>query len=164
MAEIDPPIDGMLLDELQQSRPFPSPGQEAVVGIARTASVLNRMAAAILDPEGISVAQYNVLRILRGAGADGLPTLSIRDRMIDPAAAITRLVDKLETAGLISRERVPGDRRQVICRITPAGTALLARLDPAMRATDAVLATELSDDELKILNRFLAKIRRAVRP
>lgn len=154
----------MLLEELQQSRPFRSPGQEAIVGIARTASVLNRMTAAILDPEGISVAQYNVLRILRGAGAEGLPTLSIRDRMIDPAAAITRLVDKLETAGLISRERASCDRRQVRCRITPGGTALLARLDPAMEATDDLLATELSDDELKILNRLLAKIRRAVGP
>lgn len=162
MSDSSQPIERMLLDELRQSRPFRSLSQEAYVGIARTASVLNRLTASILEEEGISVAQYNVLRILRGAGADGLPTLSIRDRMIDPAAAITRLVDKLETAGLITRERVSCDRRQVVCRIAPAGAAMLARLDPVMDATDDLLDRVLTEDELRSLNLLLAKVRRAV--
>jgi DNA-binding MarR family transcriptional regulator len=152
-----------LLDELKQSRPFRSPAQEALIGIARTASVLNRLTAAVLDPEGISVAQYNVLRILRGAGPDGLPTLSIRDRMIDPAAAITRLVDKLEEAGLITRERVSCDRRQVVCRITPAGLALLDKVDPPLRATEECLGGTIGADDLQQLNRILTRMRQAVR-
>lgn len=151
----------MLLEEIQQSRPFRSLSQEAFIGIARTASVLNRLTASILESEGISVAQYNVLRILRGAGEEGLPTLSIRDRMIDPAAAITRLVDKLESAGLIARERAACDRRQVLCRITQSGSAMLARLDPIVEATDDLLNSALSEVELRNLNLTLAKVRRA---
>jgi len=133
--------------------------QEAIIGIARTASVLNRQAASVLEPEGISVAQFNVLRILRGAGADGLPTLSIRDRMVDPAAAITRLVDKLEEAGLITRERVSCDRRQVVCRITAKGLELLSRVDPLMSATEDRLSDRLTSEEMETLNDLLTKVR-----
>ncbi|HQW67394.1 MAG TPA: MarR family transcriptional regulator [Gemmatimonadales bacterium] len=133
--------------------------QEAIIGIARTASVLNRQAASVLEPEGISVAQFNVLRILRGAGADGLPTLSIRDRMVDPAAAITRLVDKLEEAGLITRERVSCDRRQVVCRITAKGLELLSRVDPLMSATEDRLSDRLTSEEMETLNELLTKVR-----
>ena len=148
-----------LLEELGQRRPFRSLAQEAIIGIARTASVLNRQAASVLEPEGISVAQFNVLRILRGAGADGLPTLSIRDRMVDPAAAITRLVDKLEEAGLITRERVSCDRRQVVCRITAKGLELLSRVDPLMSATEDRLSDRLTSEEMETLNDLLTKVR-----
>jgi DNA-binding MarR family transcriptional regulator len=155
--------EGSLLQELKQNRPFRSPAQEALIGIARTASVLNRLTAAVLDPEGISVAQYNVLRILRGAGADGLPTLSIRDRMIDPAAAITRLVDKLEEGKLITRERVSCDRRQVVCRITAEGLALLDKVDPALSATEQCLGRAIGRQDLEQLNRILTRMRQAVK-
>jgi len=148
-----------LLEELGQRRPFRSLAQEAIIGIARTASVLNRQAASVLEPEGISVAQFNVLRILRGAGSDGLPTLSIRDRMIDPAAAITRLVDKLEEAGLITRERVSCDRRQVVCRITAKGLELLSRVDPLMSGTEDRLGDRLTGEEMEALSELLTKVR-----
>ena len=163
MTNPPPAPQPSLLEELQQSRPFRSLGQEAVLGIARTASMLNRYTAALLEPEGISTAQYNVLRILRGAGEDGLPTLSIRDRMIDPAAAITRLVDKLATAGLISRERITADRRQVVCRINDAGLALLARLDPALIRGEEEIVGGMSAEELRMLNGLLGRIRARVR-
>lgn len=163
MTTPPPAVPPSLLEELQQSRPFRSLGQEAVLGIARTASMLNRYTAALLEPEGISTAQYNVLRILRGAGEEGLPTLSIRDRMIDPAAAITRLVAKLAAAGLLSRDRGDGDRRQVVCRISDAGLALLARLEPAVIRGEEEVAAGFSAEELETLNGLLRRVRQGVR-
>lgn len=107
-----------LQQELQQTRPFRSDAQEAALALLRTASVVSRRFARVVEPQGLSLAQYNVLRILRGAGPDGLPTLAIRDRMIDEGSTVTRLLDKLEAAGLVTRDRSRPDRRQVLCRIT----------------------------------------------
>lgn len=122
--------------EIKQTRPFASAAQEAVVALFRTADLLHRELAHVLGPEGITPQQYNVLRILRGAGRDGLPTLEIATRMIEQTPGITRLLDRLERKGLVARERCPEDRRQVTCRITAAGTSLLARLDETIDATD----------------------------
>lgn len=159
MTERLPQPRSRLVEELQQTRPFPSIAQEALVGIARTASVTDRAIARLIAPYGLSTAQYNVLRILRGAGEDGLATLAIRDRMIDPAAAITRLVDKLEEAGHISRERLSEDRRSIRCRITPAGQAVLAALDPQLGALDAQVMRALTPDEVQVLIGLLDRFR-----
>lgn len=148
-----------LVEELQQTRPFPSVAQEALVGIARTASLVDRAVASVIAPYGLSTAQYNVLRILRGAGADGLATLAIRDRMIDPAAAITRLVDKLEESGHISRERLTEDRRSIRCRITPKGLAVLAELDPQLIAVDEQVTQALTSAEVQELIGLLDRLR-----
>ncbi len=156
------PIPSPLQVELGQRVPFRNPSHEALVGVARTASVLERAVACQLRPWSLSLAQYNVLRILQGALPDGLPTLSIRDRMIDPAAAVTRLVDKLEKAGLVGRERVGTDRRQVLCRITEKGTALLVELDPIVTAVNASVAGVLDDEELKVFNGMLDRVRGAI--
>ena len=150
--------------ELGQRLPFRGPSHEAVVGLARTASVLERAVACVLRPWSLSLAQYNVLRILQGAAPEGLPTLSIRDRMIDPAAAVTRLVDKLEQSGLVARHRVGSDRRQVLCRITPKGSALLGELDPVVAAVHTSVSDALSDDELREFNRMLDRMRSAMAP
>jgi MarR family transcriptional regulator, organic hydroperoxide resistance regulator len=159
MSEPSIPPRSRLVEELQQTRPFPSVAQEALVGIARTASVVDRATARLLGPYGLSTAQYNVLRILRGAGSDGLATLAIRDRMIDPAAAITRLVDKLEESGHISRERLTEDRRSIRCRITPRGLAVLAELDPQLVGVDEQIAAVLTPDEVQALIGLLDRIR-----
>lgn len=148
-----------LQTEIGQTRPFRSAAQEALLGIARTASVIDRLATRMLAPAGLSTAQYNVLRILRGAGPDGLPTLAIRCRMIDPAAAITRLVDKLEQAGWVARERMSDDRREVRCRITPSGLALLEQLDPVINAIDDRLGELITDEDLDHLSATLERIR-----
>jgi DNA-binding MarR family transcriptional regulator len=158
----DDPTPSPLQAELGQRVPFRGPSHEAVVGLARTASVLERAMACRLREWSLSLAQYNVLRILRGAAPDGLPTLSIRDRMIDPAAAVTRLVDKLERAGLVVRARIGSDRRQVLCRITEKGSALLAELDPIVTAVHEQVAAALSETELRILNGMLSKVRVAI--
>src|ERR1700682_3106658 len=115
--------------ELRQSRPFVSPAQEAVVGLLRTADVVRRLVDDVIEATGITGQQYNVLRILRGAGKNGLPTLDIAERMIEQTPGITRLIDRLEAKGLVTRERCATDRRQVFCRIAKAGLSLLAKLD-----------------------------------
>ena len=112
-----------------------------MVTLLRTAAVAERHFSAVIDPAGLTPAQYNVLRILRGAGAGGLPTLAIRDRLVDLSPGITRLIDRLEATDLVSRDRDADDRRQVTCRITPAGLALLKKLDaPVDTAERAVVA------------------------
>ena len=156
------PEPSPLQAELGQRVPFRGPSHEAVVGLARTASVLERAVAHQLRPWSLSLAQYNVLRILQGAAPDGLPTLSIRDRMIDPAAAVTRLVDKLEHAGLVACARVGSDRRQVLCRISAKGSALLAELDPIVAAVHTSVANALSEDELREFNGMLDRMRAAI--
>src|SRR5215211_4838212 len=114
--------------ELQQRKPFRSRGQEATIALMRTASVVSRAVARVVEPSGLSLAQYNALRIIRGAGAAGIPTLAVRERMIEEGTTITRLLDKLDDAGLIRRERSYPDRRQVLCFVTDAGRKLLDTL------------------------------------
>jgi DNA-binding MarR family transcriptional regulator len=146
--------------ELQQRLPFPSTRQEAFLGVLRTGAVMRRPVARVIEAQQLSMAQYNVLRILRGAGDSGLPTLGIRERMIEEAAGITRLIDKLERASLVRRSRHgAADRRQVYCCITTEGLALLRQLDPMVDlAIEAALAM-LSEPELETLIGLLDRIR-----
>ena len=144
--------------ELKQRRPF-TPAQEAVVSLLRTVEIVRRHLAAQIEPHGITLQQYNVLRILRGAGADGLPTLEIADRMIEQAPGITRLLDRLERKALVRRERCAADRRQVLCWITPAGADLLGGLDAAVEAADAAVVADLDDQERRHLVTLLDKVR-----
>jgi len=136
-----------LQQELQQHRPFVSRSHELTVGLLRTAAVVRRELDRGLEGSGLSGAQYNVLRILRGAGPDGLPTLEVRERLIDAAPGVTRLVEKLAAAGLITRQRTASDRRQVICRIAPAGREMLARLDPLVHAAIERVGARLTNAE-----------------
>ena len=148
-----------LRDELKQTRPFSSSAHEAVVSILRTAALVQRRVAQVVEGSGITIQQYNVLRILRGAAPVGMPTLAIRDRMIEEAAGITRLLDKLEQAGHVVRERSTPDRRQVLCQITPAGLRLLTQLDePVDIANDQALAM-LDDSEKRDLVELLGAVR-----
>ena len=119
--------------ELRQTRPFRSKVEEGVVGLFRTADVVRRVLGAVVGARGITLQQYNVLRILRGAGSEGLPTLEIGERMVEQAPGVTRLLDRLEAKGLVRRARCRTDRRQVLCWIDPAGTRLLSDLERPMR-------------------------------
>ena len=123
----------LLLTELKQNRPFPTRTEEGVVGLFRTAEVVRRALGAVVEEKGITLQQYNVLRILRGAGKDGVPTLDIADRMVEHAPGVTRLLDRLEAKRLVRRVRCERDRRQVLCWIEPAGERLLAELEKPMR-------------------------------
>jgi DNA-binding MarR family transcriptional regulator len=148
-----------LRDEIKQTRPFTSPASEAVVSILRTAAVVQRHLSQVVEAGGITIQQYNVLRILRGAGNIGLPTLAIRDRMIEEAAGITRLLDKLELGGFVVRERSTPDRRQVLCHITPAGLRLLTQLDEPVDAANERAIAMLDDTEKASLAELLGAVR-----
>jgi DNA-binding MarR family transcriptional regulator len=148
-----------LSEEIKQTRPFQSPAHEAMVSILRTAAVVQRQIAQVVEATGVTIQQYNVLRILRGAGEAGLPTLAIRDRMIEEAAGITRLLDKLEVAGFVVRERSTPDRRQVLCQITPTGLRLLAELDAPIEALDEAMLAMLDDSEKATLLDLLGAVR-----
>ena len=150
---------GGLQAEIAQRRPFHSTRAEVAVSILRTAAIIERHFAQVVARSGVTTQQYNVLRILRGAGDDGLPTLVIRDRMIHEAPGITRLLDKLEKAGLARRERTSPDRRQVFCFITERGLTVLEELDEAMRAADDVVVASLTEDEQRMLIELLDKVR-----
>lgn len=149
-----------LADEIKQTRPWSSPAEEALVSVMRTAALLRRALAQVVEPFGISPAQYNVLRILRGAGPDGLPTLAVRDRLVEEAPGITRLIDKLERAKCVQRDRSSKDRRTVRVQITPAGLALLEQADAGVRAMRARFEAGLPDaHDQQRLTTLLAKVR-----
>jgi DNA-binding MarR family transcriptional regulator len=151
-----------LREEIRQTKPFESPTQEAILNVYRTSDVLQRRFVKLVEPHGISLQQYNVLRILRGAGKEGTPTLDIADRMIEKTPGITRLLDKLEGKHLVRRKRCPEDRRQVLCWITDAGLNLLAELDkPVVQASISCLQS-LTQAELKQLISILEKVRAEV--
>lgn len=135
-------------------------GAQVTVSILRTAAVLERFYNHLVAEHGITIQQYDVLRILRSAGSKGLPTLTIRDRMIHEAPGITRLIDRLEQAGYARRVRTSPDRRQVLCQIAPQGTALLSQLDAAMAQADAEAVSHLSVAQQKDLLRLLQEVRR----
>ena len=129
--------------------------QEAVVSILRTANYLRTFCSPIFDLHNITPQQYNVLRILRGAGLEGLPTLEIAERMIEHAPGITRLLDRLEAKKLVRRERPSGNRRQVLCYVTKAGLDLVRELDGPMQEQAVEALRSLKKSEVDELIRLL---------
>ena len=148
-----------LREEIRQSKPFESAAQEAILALYRTTDLLQRRFSKLIEPHGISLQQYNVLRILRGAGKQGTPTLEIADRMIEQTPGITRLLDKLEKKRLVRRERCPEDRRQVLCWITKEGLNLLAMLDKPISAAGTRGMEPLSVAEQRSLIDMLERVR-----
>lgn len=145
--------------EIGQKKPFETAFQEAGVALLRTSDQLQRRLAATVEPRGLTVQQYNVLRILRGAQPEAVPTLEIATRMIEQAPGITRLLDRLEAKKLIERVRCTRDRRRVLCTISPAGLALLAALDRPMSDTARACFTSLSAAQTRALIRLLDDLR-----
>jgi DNA-binding MarR family transcriptional regulator len=154
MEEMSP-----LQREIRQGKPFRSRGQEVVVALIRTADLVRRVVGRVLEPYDITVQQYNVLRILRGAGEQGLPTLEIGLRMVEHAPGVTRLLDRLETKGLVRRQRCPEDRRQVLCWLTPAGAELVEKLDEPVDSADAEAVAMLGPEDQERLLRLLDAVR-----
>lgn len=152
---------GSLKDEIHQSKPFHSIRHEAVLGLLKTTDLVRRVISAVVEPAGITMQQYNVLRILRGAGKTPLPTLEIRTRMIEQTPGITRLLDKLEHRGWVTRNRRGEDRRQVLCLITPEGKELIDSLDDAVDATFDLLLGHVADAEVLGMVQAMDKVRAA---
>jgi DNA-binding MarR family transcriptional regulator len=118
-----------LATALKQNRPFVSLEQEVYLSILRTASELSYAIDQFFRPFDITPSQYNVLRILQGAGTDGLCRNEISERMVTATPDMTCLLDRMEKAGWVTRERAEEDRRQVSTHITKSGTELLAKLE-----------------------------------
>ena len=89
--------------EIKQGRPFDSKAAEGVVALLRTTDLLRRVLSGVVETRGLTLQQYNVLRILRGAGSEGLPTLEIGQRMIEKSPGVTRLLDRLEAKRVVRR-------------------------------------------------------------
>jgi DNA-binding MarR family transcriptional regulator len=150
-----------LRHEIRQRRPFQSLEQEAYLSVIRTAAVLTDDFEQMLRPAGITAAQYNVLRILRGAGPDGLCRNDLRCRMLTRMPDVTRLLDRMEEAGLVTRARDAEDRRMVTTRITARGRRLLKDLDAAVQAEHRRRLGELDDRQLGTLIELLGRVRGA---
>ena len=123
-------------------------GEEAVIAVLRVANRLHLEVAALLKPHALTLAQYNALRIMRGAGDGGVTCGQLGERMLTHDPDITRLIDRLERAGWAVRERSRTDRRVVTSHITSAGVALLAGLDAEVAAFDRRIFAALDDERL----------------
>lgn len=145
--------------ELKQGKPFESLEAEAVLSIARTAAELEHGVAQALKPHGLTPTQYNVLRILRGAVQDGLCRNEVGERLVTRVPDVTRLLDRMEDTGLISRERGSDDRRFVTTRITRKGLDLVAKLDKPMLELHHAQLGHMSKKTLRALIDALAEAR-----
>lgn len=148
-----------LREEIQQTRPFVSRREETALNIARTAAVLTDSFDQMVKPWGITSAQYNVLRILRGAEPKGLCRNDVRDRMLTRAPDMTRLLDRMEAAGIVARTRDTEDRRMVTTRITSEGLQMLAELDAVVDGHHRHHLGHLSDAQLDTLIELLTLVR-----
>ncbi|MCW8128843.1 MAG: winged helix-turn-helix transcriptional regulator [Planctomycetota bacterium] len=148
-----------LMAEIKQTQPFESLEEEALLNLVRTADRLARAGEDLLARHGLSGEQYNVLRILRGAGAGGLPCGEVGARMLTRNPDVTRLLDRLAAQGLATRRRDARDRRVVVAFVSRKGLRLLARLDLPLRAVVRGSLKHLSKTELRAAIRLLERMR-----
>jgi DNA-binding MarR family transcriptional regulator len=152
-------MSSRLQDELQQSKAFGSLRQEAILQMARSSAVLNHFWEQSLRAFGITGTQYNVLRILRGAGQIGLSRHAVGCRMLTQVPDVSRLLDRMTVAGLVTRARGTDDRRKVNATITPKGLAILAELDePSLRMPEEQLR-HMTDAHIQRLIELLEEAR-----
>lgn len=140
---------------MKQSKPFASLEEEAYLSIQRTAEMLWGEINETLKQSELTPTQYNVLRILRGAGRAGTSCSQISDRLVTKDSDITRLLDRLEARRLISREREAKDRRIIVTRITDGGLRLVARLDKPIQECNRRMLGHLGDKQLASLIKLL---------
>lgn len=150
-----------LMRDLKKRRPFESEEQEVVISLLRTNELFQHRFGQLLRGYGLTHPQYNILRILRGAGRE-LPSLEIAERMISVVPAITNLLDKLEKRGLVRRERCESDRRVWHVHLTPNGAELLKELDEPNLAMHKKLVGHLETAERTQLLALLEKARASV--
>ncbi len=151
-----------LQKEIKKVKPFESAEQEAYLNMLRTVQFLTEPFERMMKPFNLSSTQYNVLRILRGAG-DPLPCGQIGDRMVTRDPDITRLLDRLEKRGLIERHRTATDRRVVLASITAEGLKLLKQLDQPVMDLHISQLSHLGKEKLKTLIDLLELARDADR-
>jgi DNA-binding MarR family transcriptional regulator len=152
-------MPGQLQTEIKQTKPFTTLEEEAAVSLARTAALLQHAGEELLGRFEITQTQYNVLRILRGAGPDGLCRTEIAERMINRVPDVTRLLDRMEDAGLVERERGEEDRRFVTARITREGLKILTQLDQPLHDFLETKLSHMGAGKLRALIDLLAEAR-----
>lgn len=150
-----------LQQDLRQTRPFNSLEQEALLSVVRTSAELMDRFELFLRPFNITATQYNVLRILRGVEPEGLCRNELRDRMLTRMPDVTRLLDRMEEAGLVERARDHDDRRMVTTRITPRALELLATLDPLVAEREKHFFAGITREQTQTLIEVLDAIRNA---
>ncbi len=148
-----------MADEIQQSKPFRSLEEEAFLNLGRTFEMLQEKVIELLKQYQLTATQYNMLRILRGAGPEGLTCSQATERMLTPDPDVTRLLDRMEARRLIARERSQQDRRVVITRITAEGLALAAEIDQPMADLLRSLMGHAGRDRLMELINILETLR-----
>ncbi|HEV3052346.1 MAG TPA: MarR family transcriptional regulator [Longimicrobium sp.] len=150
---------GRIQAELKQTKPLGSLEEEAYLNVQRTANALAQRIAELLRSHDLTPAQYNVLRILRGAGHDGLNASDIGGRMISRDPDVTRLVDRLEKRGLVERWRCSEDRRVVWTRLSPAGRELIDPLDAPLNELHRDMLSHMAPERLQLLVELLEEAR-----
>ena len=148
-----------LQQDLKQKKPFRTLQQEAYLSVVRTSTALTDAMEELVKSRGISATQYNVLRILRGSDVEGLCRNALRDRMLTRMPDMTRLLDRMEEAGLVVRVREGEDRRMVMTRITAKGRGLLDDLDAPVMALHRKQMAGLTDAQLRSLSDLLTLVR-----
>ena len=148
-----------LREELKQNRPFPRRSAEALLSVLRTAALLDHELNDLLKPHGLTSTQYNVLRILRGAGEPGLCGREVGERLISSVPDVSRLLERMEDQGIVRRERDDEDRRHVTARITEAGRRLLETVTPELEVLERARFGRLSDSTLQAMITALAHVR-----
>ena len=146
-------------DGIQQDKPFTSLEAEVFLNLMRTADLFARSGEAILKPVGLSLTQYNVLRILRGAGEQGLCCRELAERMITRDPDVTRLLDRLERRGLLARCRDSKDRRIITVRISAAGRRILKDLDTPVAKHHRKQLSHMGQGDLRRLAELLVAAR-----
>ncbi len=148
-----------LREEIKQTRPFRSLEEEVMLGLARTADAMARTSEVVLKASGLTPTQYNVLRILRGAGTAGLSCGEVASRMITRDPDLTRLFDRLEARALVKRARDGQDRRVVTTRISAEGIELLKQLDEPVQEANRKAVGHLGPEKLQTLAQLLDEAR-----
>ena len=148
-----------LLDELKQGRPFDRQSSEALVAIRRTSAILEHSIQEVLRPFGVTPTQYNVLRILRGAGENGLCGREVGERLVAQVPDVSRLLDRMDEMGLITRERDEADRRHVTARISAKGRRTLTDAQPVLDAEEQRLFEGVSEGTITALLAGLEAVR-----
>ena len=149
----------MTLSDLIQQERFPSPAEEALLNVLVTANWLTSELSKTMAPFGISPPQYNLLRVVRGRQPERPTCSDIKARLLDRTPDVTRLVERLQKAGLVERHRSASDRRSVEVALTDEGADLLRRLDPLVQETIDRVMQHVSAEEQAALSGLLERVR-----
>jgi DNA-binding MarR family transcriptional regulator len=144
-----------LQEEIRQTKPFSSVEAEAMLNIARTAAVLMHRMEQKFKPYGITSTQYNVLRIVQGAGKSGISQCAVAQRLVSETPDVPRLLKRTEEAGLIARKVDEADRRVLNVVLTAEGQRMLKRITPELEADADAMFPKLSKAQLRTLNELL---------